>query len=259
MKRQNHIENVILNKSRELIHAFMNHRILPFTDLLHEDFVWVGDYTSQYIKGRDEFLKTIEAEVTLPPFKITQEEYSLLTHERMTWITYGRFTATTQDQGGAWLSSRIHFTLVWKQEKEKLSLLHANACHVLDEPEILIHKSQARVFDKTTIETSSYEKIKKICIKDIEGNVHFLFPEEIIYIKSNDKLCSVHTKYGIFTARTTLRKQECPELLRIHSRYLLNIRYLKEICRYQATLTNGTQLPIGKERYKKIQAIIAKK
>ena len=39
---QHYTEKDILDKSRELIHAFMNKQLLPFKNLLDENFVWVG-------------------------------------------------------------------------------------------------------------------------------------------------------------------------------------------------------------------------
>ncbi|WP_343082891.1 LytTR family transcriptional regulator DNA-binding domain-containing protein [Blautia producta] len=265
MGNQHYTEKDILDKSRELIHAFMNRQLLPFQDLLDENFVWVGDYASQYIQGRDKFLKTVAVEEALPPVELEQEEYAMLTHERRTWVTYGRFTVAAQGVSGTPLSSRVHFTFVWKQDKDALHLLHANACHVLDEqvqeelPDIGDSAPQARVFDRTNIELLSGGKMEKLRIKDINGNVHFLFPGEILYMKSDDKLTTIYTEQDSFTARVTLGEMEHPHFVRIHNSYLANIRYITKIRRYKATLADGTELPIGQPRYKDIQKRIAGK
>lgn len=258
MENRHYTEKEILDKSRELIHAFMSKQLLPFKDLLDENFVWVGDYASQYIQGRDKFLQTVAVEGELPPIELEQEEYAMLTHERHTWVTYGRFTVGAQS-----ISSRIHFTFVWKQDKNGLHLLHANACHVLDEQEEAMNTvddtPQARVFDRTNLEVLSGGKMEKIRIKDLNGNVHFLFPGEILYMKSDDKVSTIYTTQGSFVARVTLNEMEHPHFVRIHNSYLVNIRYITKICRYKATLEDGTLLPIGQTRYKAIQQQITRK
>ncbi|MCR1865359.1 LytTR family transcriptional regulator DNA-binding domain-containing protein [Murimonas intestini] len=267
MGTQHYTEKDILDKSRELIHAFMNKQLLPFKNLLDENFVWVGDYSSQYIQGRENFLKTVELEAALPPLELNQEEYAMLTHERQTWVTYGRFTVTAQGMGDTPLSSKVHFTFVWKQNKEALYLLHANACHVIDEqvqetaPEPAAEEStpQARVFDRTNIEILSGGRMEKIRIKDLNSNVHFLFPGEILYMKSDNKITTIYTDHDSFMARITLNEMEHPHFVRIHNSYLVNIRYITKIRRYKATLADGTQLPIGQTRYKSIQKQISGK
>lgn len=257
MGNYRYTETDILNKSRELIHAFMSKKLLPFKELLDENFVWVGDYASQYIQGRDKFLETIAVEGSLPPVELSQEEYAILTHERHTWVTYGRFIVKTKDGNEVSLSSRIHFTFVWKQDKNTLRLLHANACHVSDEQIQEAENSedtpQAMLFEHTNIENLSNEKKQKINIRDLSGNVHFLFLDEILYMKSDDKLVTVYTEHNSFTARTTLSELENAHFIRIHNSYLVNMKYITKICRYQATLFNGKQLPIGQTRYKNIQ------
>ena len=212
MRNHRYTETDILDKSRELIHAFMSKKLLPFKELLDENFVWIGDYTSQYIQGRDKFLETIVLEGELPPVELSQEEYTILTHERHTWITYGRFIVKTNVGKEILFSSRIHFTFVWKQDKGTLKLIHANACHVSDDPvqeaKISENTPQAMIFDRTHIENISNKETQKISIRDLSGNVHFLFPNEILYMKSDDKLVTVYTEHHSFTARTTLNEME---------------------------------------------------
>lgn len=125
-------KKTILDKSREVIHAFIKREIESFQDLLDPYFVWLGDYSNQYIRGKEAFLETIKLESSLPPLDISQEEYAVLTHEKKTWITYGRFTVNAHGKDRELYSSKIHFTFVWKEDKDGLFLLHANACHVID-------------------------------------------------------------------------------------------------------------------------------
>lgn len=290
MKYSHFTEQEVLEKSRELLHAFVGRQIPAFLEFLDKNFVWVGDYNVQYTKGITEFLKQIEAESSLPPFEISHEEYSMLTRERHTWVTYGRFTVTASMPDSSLLAAKIHFTFVWKQHKDSLKLLHAHAAHVVDsQAQGVLHvppaapmigkrdsapprqaeaswelrpdlsgnapadTPQAKIFDRIRIDEMTGGNLTKIRIKDLDGNIRFLFPAEVLYIKSDDKLCTIHTETESFVARTTLRNMQHSQFLHIHRSYLVNLRYIESIRRYKATLTDGTQLPIGKERYMEIQ------
>lgn len=252
-------KTLILDKSREVIHAFVNRNIEEFQDLLDPYFVWVGDYSNQYIRGKEAFLETIQLESKLPPLDISHEEYAILAHEKKLWITYGRFTVSTHGQDGLLFMSKIHFTFVWQNDKDGLFLLHANACHVQDGQEQQMEENQARIFDHVPAEVFTKEKIKKIRIKDLDGNVHFLFPEEIIYFRSDNQNATCFNKYGSFVSRIALNQLEHGHFVRIHSKYLVNISFIKEVCRYKLTLIDGSELPIGKARYKEILDIIGMK
>ena len=90
---------------------------------------------------------------------------------------------------------------------------------------------------------------KKQAFRSLTGSIHYLLPEEIRYIKADNNVCQIFTTSGFFSCRTTLKKLTSPPFLRIHKSYLVNSSHLREICRYQATLLDGTKLPIGKEWY----------
>lgn len=138
-------------------------------------------------------------------------------------------------------------------------MLHANACHVQDGQEQQMEENQARIFDHVPTEVFTKEKIKKIRIKDLDGNVHFLFPEEIIYFRSDNQNATCFNKYGSFVSRIALNQLEHGHFVRIHSKYLVNISFVKEVCLYKLTLIDGSELPIGKARYKEILDIIGMK
>lgn len=264
MKYRIFSESDMIDKSRDLIHAFMTRQMLSFSGLLADDFVWIGDYSSQYIQGKNAFLKTIAEEIQMPPLELSEEEYAVLTHERHTWITYGRCVVTTNLETKQPLSSRIHFTFVWKQIKNDIYLLLASANHVQNEqPQEIIPAAsgctstapvpQARVFYDVSADTMMHKATQKIRIRDLSGNLHFLFPNEIVYANSKVKNCTIHTISGLeLISCMPLNTLEQTGFLRIHSRYLVNRSFITSIRRYQVTLTDNTVLPVGKQRYNEI-------
>ena len=166
--------------------------------------------------GIPAFLESVKTEMQELPVNITEEEYTLLSHEQHLWITYGRFTANT---GG--LAAKVHFTFVWKQTGNDLLLLHANA----------------------------NQEAKRLILRSLNGSIHYLQPKEIQYIKVDNNICEIVTRTGSISCRIALKELAAPPFIQLHKSYLVNTAYLQDISRYQATLSNGTVLPIGKERY----------
>lgn len=266
MKYHIYTESDIIQKSRTLIHAFMNRQMLSFKELLDENFVWIGDYKSQYIKGRETFMNTVSEEIMLPPLELTQEEYSILTHERHTWISYGRCTVTIHTGNNAFLSTGIHFTFVWKQDKDELLLCLASATHVQDDqnqslpatdnPTVASDIPQARVFDQINPNVLSSINMPRICLKDDKKNLHFISPNEIIYAQSDNKYCTVYTLNSQIYSYMPLHKLELPVFFRIHKQFVVNPSYVTSLRRYEVTLMNSVILPIGKEHFKGFQEVL---
>ena len=243
MRYSNYTKQEILEKTREAIHMFIRKQVRPFAELLDDNFVWIGDFEPLYMKGIPAFLESVKEEFQEQPVDITEEEYALLSHESHIWITYGRFTATALG-----LSSRIHFTFVWRQNGNALRLLHANANHAKKMP---YENAQSKIFENCnqTDHMLYPADASKLTIRNLSGSIHYLLTDEILFMKANNKICEIVTQNGIVSCRMTLTELENFPFIRIHKSYLVNKAYIREICRYTAVLSNGIQLPIGKKWY----------
>ena len=70
MMNQHFTYQDVLNHSKDFVHALMNRDIIMFQYLLDDDFVWIGDYTNQYISGKEAFihvLKNVEVSMKNTP------------------------------------------------------------------------------------------------------------------------------------------------------------------------------------------------
>ena len=243
MKYRRYTAPEVVEQTREAIHLFIRKQIDPFVALLDENFVWIGDYEPLYMCGIPAFLESVKTEMQELPVNITEEEYTLLSHEQHLWITYGRFTANT---GG--LAAKVHFTFVWKQTGNDLLLLHANANHAKPMPQVT---AQSKIFELPPEEKniSKKQEAKRLILRSLNGSIHYLQPKEIQYIKVENNICEIVTRTGSISCRIALKELAAPPFIQLHKSYLVNTAYLQDISRYQATLSNGTVLPIGKERY----------
>jgi hypothetical protein len=261
MQYRRFTKNDVIHITREAIHLFIHKQIDKFVEYLDNSFVFIGDYHSLFLHGIPEFLNYIKEESELPPVDIAQEEYEIITHERHLWTSCGRYIASF-NSGEKILVSKHHFTFTWKQVDNDLKLIHAMACHVKDFPaendlkKLSSEPVQAKIFDNIPPQPADTSAKQKISIRDINGKIRYLYSDEIIYIKADDKICHIYMETEFFSARITLNELKLPDLLFIHKSYRVNRKYIKEICRYQATLTNGLQIPIGKSRYMDIKKLL---
>lgn len=247
---KHYTDQEIIEKTRETIHFFVKRQIDSFVDVLDENFVWIGDYEPLYMKGIPAFLQSVQYEIEQPCVELSDEEYSILEHTQQIWVTYGRFYAQLNN-----MSAKVHFTFVWKQQDENLVLIHANANHAKQMP---TETAQSKIFENIPIAKSSSQTKEqvKLSLHDIHGNTHYIDVHEIVYIQSNNKLCDIHLRKSFFTVRKSLSYFTTYSLVRVHKSYVVNPLYVRSIRRYSATLTNRSELPLGKESYMKLKKIL---
>lgn len=254
MQYRRYSKDDVINITRDAIHLFINKRLNQFVEYLDESFVFVGDYGSLFLHGIPEFIAFTREEIELPPVEISQEEYEIIAHERHLWVTCGRYIASSNAAEEA-IASKHHFTFTWRQDENDLKLIHAMACHAKDFPSDSNPKEgsaklmQAKIFDNIPAQPTTTAVHQKISIRDISGKIRYIYPDEILYVKIDNKICSIYMGTECFFARIKLSDLQIPGLLSVHKSYRVNQQYIREICRYQATLFNGIQIPIGKSRY----------
>lgn len=258
----------VIAKCREVIHRFYSRDIKPIAKVFDEAFVWIGAYEFQYLTGRDTFLESIKSELAEDPVSISHEEYQLLAHDRNLWIVFGRFTATVQQEDGSLLMSRVRNTFVWQQQEGQLVLLHIHGSHARDVPleyeegELPPTFAEGQAwFETLRAVDRSIGPTRRLDFRTLQGDHRFLLPSEIRYAKASEKLCTVYTLNDSFQTRCPLKEIEAqsPLFLRIHRSHVVNTRDIASIRRYAARLTDGTLLPVSKNRYLDIREILKTK
>lgn len=236
----------VIEKTREVVSLLTSREYNSLSALLDKQFVWLGESRASYVQGIPAFLEHIQNKSCSFPVEICEEEYSLLSHDRSLWVTYGRFADQSDPQ-----NSKVHFSFVWKKKKDRLLLLMASVFHIkgADEP--------SEVSERASLPLPRTEKDSLLVLRDASGSIRYLPTSEILYFEAKDKVCSVHTTQGSFTSRITLKELDSPPFLRLHKSYLVNPAYLQKICRYQATLLNGSTLPIGKSWYMQVKTYLS--
>lgn len=262
MRCRRYDQREVIEKMREAVHLFTDKKVDMFLHCLDKKFSWMADTEGIFTQGVGAFAENVATERRLPPVQITREEYAVAAHDGKLWVVYGRFAVMGRSQ-----TATVHFTFAWMQRQDELFLIHANASHALPGPAAAgdaaqaAEIAQARMFlgEPGRSAAPVGEPGDKIRFRDMEGRIHFLYAHEIFYIKSGDLLCEVHTERETFQTRTTLRNLTLPGFFLIHRSYLVNTYYIHDIRRFAATLLDGTQLPISRERYMAFKRFLQEK
>ncbi len=260
------LKKIILKNSKTAIHAFYERKIDILSELIEDNFVWIGSYELHYTTNKSDFLKISQNYSNKIPSTIENEEYSILSIDSNTCTVYGRFTTSTKIDENTVIYSRQRVTFVWNISSNKHSLLHLHTTMSRDIPVELYYaddiedQNNIRWFDyMRKFDTSSFYS-EHILLKDHMGNEHRLFPKEIFYVKSSHPYLTIHTANSSFTMRSSLTQflADVPCLMQIHKSYLINPLYVRSIKRYTITLAKDIKLPIGKSRYNTVKELLKK-
>lgn len=90
---------------------------------------------------------------------------------------------------------------------------------------------------------------KKIVIRDMEGIVA-LYPEDILYFEAHLKSSFIYSEEGEYSDRVSLDEYEKQleefGFYRIHRKYLVNCRKIKQLTQGDVVLENGEKLPVSR-------------
>ncbi len=266
--------NELIELSLFIITEYYKNNLEPFFEYISDDVLWIGPAQRQLIQGRENLIQTFLAEqhdltFTMGDIKVLcSSPHRHVCEVLLRYNIYTHFPSGNTDLHKQWL----HYT--WRDTGRPKGTRLENA-HAQDEgshnnerrPEIvLLHISNEWPYDeRDTIYPVHLENVpwsiqtpaeleQYVTVRAIDQCVYRIAASQIMYIetvKRSAKL-QIHTENGIITVNDTLSKFEEKHpgiLLRVHSGYLLNPRYVKSVRRFQVILSDGTTLPIPEKKY----------
>ena len=262
---QKELENLLIEKCSLVFHSYFDRDMKTLIDLLDKDFVWIGSYDFQYTKGIDEFIKITKDEQNEDEADVYDEAYQILTKTENTYVVYGRFSASALKDNNTFLYTKQRATYVWRYINNEFKLLHLNATMARDVPleqDLPSNNLKSKWYDYMLYADSKlFNSNNRILLKDIKGALHYLLPEEIIYINIDHRTASIHTaSQEVFDINKQLIElmELLPTMLQCHKSWLVNPRYITKIERYKVSLLNNEELPIGKSRYDELKMKLQK-
>lgn len=88
------------------------------------------------------------------------------------------------------------------------------------------------------------------------AQLHYLDPHEILYVEALGKRGVMHQLDGTLPLNTLLSEAESQlpgTFVRTHRSYLVNVEHVASIERCRITLSDGTKLPIPKQRFDQVR------
>ena len=255
------LSNECIRLSKQFINNFYKHDIDKCLAFLDENFIWVGAFEFMFTYSKSEFIKIVEYFQNSKNTKVSDDKYSLLFLNASIGIVVGNLTTYSLQNDRHFLFAKTRCTFVWKRKKDSWILLHIHTSQARDIP---LEYDSTYQLPNINEYTSWFQylrevdfndtKNKRIQFNDIDGVTHYLLLSEILYIQSNDKICTIYTFGDNISIRSSLNDLECLSfLLRVHKSYLVNSYYIKSIKRYQIQLINDVIIPVSQKNYLNIK------
>ena len=109
-------------------------------------------------------------------------------------------------------------------------------------------------FDELPSRSKTAELPKRILVRGMKDESHYLDADSVIYIESTDSShhSLIHTENKVIPCLdkvTNLAERYSDCLLRCHASYLVNPFYVRSLKRFSLTLADGTVLPVPEKKY----------
>ncbi len=111
--------------------------------------------------------------------------------------------------------------------------------------------------------TNTTKRHKESIIITNNGETHWIFKSDIIYIESEGRKINIVTDQNetftcYKTMDQTLKHLEEPNFLRVHKSFIINTNYIKAIHNNNIQMANKHEVPIGRSYLKPMHALLKK-
>lgn len=252
----------IADLSAELIIRYYDNDYMPFLNAMDDEALWYGPAEGQFLKGRETMIRTWQAEdhplrFTMGNLKVrhatAHSSYCdvMLTYTVVTHYPDGHDTSVFQRLLMCWCERREKDKNGKTHKIPRILVCHISNPHGKHEDDVIYPKSSSRVYGGGGVMQQLGERIH---FHGLDRSDYFYFSDSIWWIEAaaGGRHSVLHTANG--TAEVLLTVSEIEKryghlYLRCHQSYLVNPHYIRNIRRFQLTLTDGTQLPIPEKKY----------
>ncbi len=252
----------IAELSADLIMRYYENEPMPFLQYMDENALWYGPAEGQFIKGRDAMIHawseedhmltftvgnmTIETISSHPSFCNVMLSYPVVTH-----YPDGHDIAVDQRMLLSWGEKQITDEQGNKSKRPRILVCHISNPHERHDDDWIYPKRFDQIYSGRIVMKPKGERIH---LQGIDRLDYFFLSDTICWIEasSGGKRSIVHSFRGAIEVRASVSKLAgCyPHLfLRCHQSFLVNPHYIRNISRFQVTMTNGTVLPIPEKKY----------
>lgn len=247
--------------SLEIISRFFDGVSQPLIDHLGEDVLWLGPRDGQFYRGKETLRNTLQQvhEQAVYTLGNMSTQLSPVGKKGLNVVLFYDVLAHLPD--GTSVLTRQRTLLAWEEQKirsaedeetvPRLTMIMTSNAHV--------GIGSKAPFETSTLLTKAAaegpaELPKRILVRGMNDESHYLDAEGIIYIESSDSShhSLIHTVDGVLPCLdkvTNLAEKYSDSFLRSHASYLVNPYYVRSLKRFSLTLTDGTTLPVPEKKY----------
>ena len=252
----------IADLSAELIVKYYGNDYMPFLEAMDDDALWYGPAEGQFLHGREKMIEIWNAEehslrFTLgnmevihtsahPSFCEVMLSYHVTTHypDNHDIAMYQRLQMT-------WCERAIENEDGSKEKQPRILLCHISNPHEKHADDMIYPVKFHEVYRR---HTKLPEHGERLHFHGLDRSDYFFLSDTIIRIEAahggkHSVLVTAEGEVEVMATVSALEKRYGRLFLRCHQSYLVNPLYIRNICRFKLTLTDGTELPIPEKKY----------
>lgn len=263
-------QHQIADLSAELIIKYYDNDYMPFLSYMDDDALWYGPAEGQFIRGRENMIRIWNDEEHSLRFTLgNMEVLYTSTHPSFcdVILTYS-VTTHYPDRDDITMNQRLLFTwgeralhdkkgnIIKDEHGNIVKTPHILVCcnsspHEKHSEDVIYHKNFHEIYYKTKEQSP---RGKRICFCGKDRSEYFILSDTVIFIEAahGGKHSVLHTDDGvseILLSVSAVEKLHPGLFLRCHQSYLVNPERIRNIRRFELTLSDGTVLPIPEKKY----------
>jgi len=252
----------IADLSAELIIQYYNNDYMPFLLSMDDEALWYGPAEGQFLQGRETMIQTWQAEEHNLTFTMGNLKVRHIAANTASCDVMLSYSVVTHYPDGHDISVFQRLQLSWCERKQtdatgntvkvpKILVCHISNPHGLHEDDTIYATNYSPVFsgDKALLQRG-----ERLHFHGTNRSDYFFLSDSIIWIEATagGKHSLLHTAEGEIEVMRNVAalQKDCGHLfLRCHQSYLVNPHYVRKLCRFRLSLTDGTELPIPEKKY----------
>ena len=254
-----------------LIMRYYDNDHMPFLEHMDDEALWYGPAEGQFIKGRDAMIETWEKEDHTLTFTVGDMKAVTNSSHPSTCNVMLTYTVVTHYPSGHDISVYQRILLCWgertmvdasgkKTIEPRILVCHISNPHRKHDDDVIYPKNLEQLQGSRT---DLPHKAERLHFHGCDRSEHFFLSDNILWIEASHlgKHSIIHTTNDdieVLSPVSELEKLYPNLFIRCHQSYLVNPNYIRNVRRFQVTLTNGVTLPIPEKKYTAFKAKLPK-
>lgn len=240
-----------LNLTQQIMEHWYALDLAPVKAALDENASWIGGAAGQFYMGKSAVLEGLQlASSHMMPCMVSAQTYEIADTGADWCIITGNISVTLKNESML-LHEPQRLTFVWRLRGADLRVSHMH-----------VSNNMAAIAPDEDFPIKASKQAYEYLTKNINGGaVTVLSSDRILYRLQRDavRYLSAANEYMIIHSQKedirlhrrlgAVYKELFPHFLAIHRSYCVNPDFLRAMWQFEAELTDGTRLPVSRERY----------